>query len=397
MRKPTEVSLTPNPTMAETLYAQRLAAGQAPMPEDGDPAFTPGVRTALAATEQRNQNTVLADMTANVDQSTSGSAPNMDVRDQVNQLIGQVQMANSFARFADVVSLQKLAHIKETKAYRAVAGVRVTMPGGEIADVSTWDGFCKAMGMSHQKVDEDLRNLHAFGEQALENLSRIGAGYRELRQFRRLPDDEKAALIEAAGTGDKEILMDLAERLIARQVKEKEVLERRAEEADAKAANASAELELSQGQIKRLEQAATRTRLTTFTARTEEVREECLALGKGVEVHLNGLRMQFEEIAADHVDAEHRLRMEQVWVAAHLAAARALDLVAEMTAAWGEQDMPARILSQHCLTPEEAARWLHDAPLIESRADAEKLLRAQKRAAEQPRKAGRPKGSKNKE
>ena len=40
-------------------------------------------------------------------------------RDVINQILGQVQMARSFARFADVVSLQKLAHIKETKAYKA--------------------------------------------------------------------------------------------------------------------------------------------------------------------------------------------------------------------------------------------------------------------------------------
>jgi len=67
MKNPTEVSLTPNPTMAETLYAQRLAAGQAPMPEEGDPAYTPGVHKALAAaTEQRDQSALLTQMSASV-------------------------------------------------------------------------------------------------------------------------------------------------------------------------------------------------------------------------------------------------------------------------------------------------------------------------------------------
>lgn len=148
-----------------------------------------------------------------------------EARDQVNQLIGQVQMANSFARFADVVSLQKLDIIKKTKAYRAVSGMSLVMPDGEIADVGTWEGFCTALGMSRAKVDEDLTNLRAFGEQALENLSRIGAGYRELRQFRRLPADEKVALIEAAKEGDKDVLLDLAETLIAKHSREKEAAE----------------------------------------------------------------------------------------------------------------------------------------------------------------------------
>ncbi|MEG1971144.1 MAG: hypothetical protein RR101_13620, partial [Burkholderiaceae bacterium] len=56
---------------------------------------------------------------------------------------------------------------------------------------------------------------------------------RELRQFRRLPADSKTALIEAAKTGDKESLLDLAEELIARQAKEKEALTKRAETAEA--------------------------------------------------------------------------------------------------------------------------------------------------------------------
>lgn len=42
-------------------------------------------------------------------------------------------------------------------------------------------------------------------------MSRMGIGYRELRQYRRLPDDQKQALIEVAKTGDKEGFVELAE------------------------------------------------------------------------------------------------------------------------------------------------------------------------------------------
>lgn len=148
-----------------------------------------------------------------------------DERDLVNQLLGQVQMARSFANFADVVSLSKLNHIKENKIYRALRGKKgVDLDGNEIADVGTWDGFCQALGLSRSKVDEDLTNLMAFGEVALKQLSAVGAGYRELRQFRKLPEDSKTALIEVAKQGDKESLLDLAEELIARQNDEKEQL-----------------------------------------------------------------------------------------------------------------------------------------------------------------------------
>lgn len=146
-------------------------------------------------------------------------------RDLANQLFGQVQMANAFSRFTDVISLSKLKVIKETKAYRALQGQKgVDVDGQEIPDVSTFDGFCRALGMSRAKVDEDLVNLSTFGEDALRSLSAVGVGYREMRQYRRLPDDQKVALIEAAKSGDKDSFIDLAEEIIARHGKEKEAL-----------------------------------------------------------------------------------------------------------------------------------------------------------------------------
>lgn len=154
-----------------------------------------------------------------------------DDRDLVNQLLGQVQMARSFARFADVVSLTKLKHIKETKMYRALAGKKAFDPdGNEIADVGTFDGFCQALGLSRSKVDEDLTNLTAFGEEAMKSLSAIGIGYRELRQYRRLPEDQKTALIEVAQSGDKDAFLELAEDLIAKHAREKEEAQRQIDE-----------------------------------------------------------------------------------------------------------------------------------------------------------------------
>lgn len=163
-----------------------------------------------------------AQLIAEAQNTASLLAEHSEERDLVNQLLGQVQMANSFARFADVVSLTKLKHIKETKMYRALAGKKGVDPqGNEIADVGTFDGFCQALGLSRSKVDEDLANLNAFGEHALNQLSALGVGYREMRQYRRLPEDQKEALIEVAKTGDKEAFVELAEEIITRHAKEK--------------------------------------------------------------------------------------------------------------------------------------------------------------------------------
>jgi hypothetical protein len=155
-------------------------------------------------------------------------------RDLANQILGQVQMARSISRFADVVSLTKLAQIKESKLYRGLQGKKGFDPdGNEIADVGTWDGFCQALGLSRSKVDEDLTNLQAFGEEAMKQLSAVGAGYRELRQYRRLGEDQRAELIEVAKSGDKEAFVDLAEEIISRHVQEKAALTNKVADAQA--------------------------------------------------------------------------------------------------------------------------------------------------------------------
>ncbi|MGP1666223.1 MAG: hypothetical protein ACTS5I_10020 [Rhodanobacter sp.] len=145
-----------------------------------------------------------------------------DERDLVNQLLGQFQMAQAISSFTTVVGLSKLAHIKENKLYRGLAGKKVPDAGGaETTDVGTWAGFCRLIGSSQQAIDEQLLNRRVLGEEALDNLSRIGAGYRELRALRKLPDDERAMI---AAAPDRESLIELLEERGAAHVKEKDQL-----------------------------------------------------------------------------------------------------------------------------------------------------------------------------
>ncbi|EJQ1720644.1 hypothetical protein ACE30Q_001100 [Salmonella enterica] len=222
-----------------------------------------------------------------------------DERDLVNQLLGQVQMARSFAKFADVVSLTKLQHIKENKIYRALAGKKgLDLDGNEIADVGTWDGFCQALGLSRSKVDEDLTNLTAFGEDALKQLSAVGAGYRELRQFRRLPEDQKSALIEIAKEGDKTALLELAEEMIAKHAKEKEDLKTDLEISRQTLAEKKDEISILKDQADELKAKLTR-RATTETPDEEGQALETEATGSksGVLSALVNLKCGFEALA----------------------------------------------------------------------------------------------------
>ncbi|WP_236232533.1 hypothetical protein [Pseudomonas tohonis] len=154
-------------------------------------------------------------------QNTAAIASEMsEERDLVNQLLGQAQMANAFAKFSETVSTSKLAYVKENKLYRALKG-RKSGNGFDFLS-GTWEEFCELLGVTARKVDMDIANLQAFGEEALDSMSRMGIGYREMRQYRRLPDDQKTALLEAAKTGDKESFIELAEELISKHVKEQE-------------------------------------------------------------------------------------------------------------------------------------------------------------------------------
>jgi hypothetical protein len=155
--------------------------------------------------------------------------------------------------------------------------------------------------------------------------------------------------------------------------------------------NYEAELERSANQIKRLSEDKQRT--TDFLLRTEELREECMALQLGAELHLNSLRKLFEE--TDLQATEGTLQAEHVWVVANTLAARALDLL-EYLQARVPEGMPERPMTQHMLTPAEAARWLLDYPLIENRFAAEQSVRESRRADVRPRGPGRPKGASNK-
>lgn len=145
-------------------------------------------------------------------------------RDLLNQLLGQAQMADAFAKFSKTVFISKLAYVKENKIYQGLSGKR-TEDGLQCK--GTWDEFCNLLGWVPQHANEAINNVRTFGEEALESMSRMGIGYREMRQYRKLPDDDKSALLEVAKSGDKDAFIDLAEMLVAKHVKEKEDLQAR--------------------------------------------------------------------------------------------------------------------------------------------------------------------------
>jgi len=128
-------------------------------------------------------------LTSNQNAMATLLSSHSDERDLVNQLLGQVQMADAFAKFSVTVTTSKLAYVKENKLYRALKGQK-SRNGYDFLNGS-WEEFCNLLGISVEKADKDIANLRAFGEEALDSMSRMGIGYREMRQYRRLPEDQK--------------------------------------------------------------------------------------------------------------------------------------------------------------------------------------------------------------
>lgn len=245
-------------------------------------------------------------LTANQNAMSTMMASHSEERDLVNQLLGQVQMSDAFAKFSVTVTTSKLAYVKENKLYRALKGQK-SRNGYDFLN-GTWEEFCVLLGISVEKADTDIANIRAFGEEALDSMSRMGIGYREMRQYRRLPEDAQAALIEVAKAGDKEAFVDLAEEIIAKHSKEKTELTQRLDEVNADyeaqgevMANKAKELDSTKQELKKLQK---RIQTATPDDVIKELRTEVVALHFEVEAKILGeLREGFAKMA-EHA-AEH--------------------------------------------------------------------------------------------
>ena len=143
---------------------------------------------------------------------------------QLSEKLGAIKATSFIKKLVTVTEIKLISEIKETKQYK---GLKVVDEAGKVVTVTTWDHFCKHIGMSCEKVDEDIRNLGAFGEEFLETSQRMGLGYRDLRKLRKLDDADREVIIngESVKTEDRESLIDLIEEMSAKHRKEKNTLE----------------------------------------------------------------------------------------------------------------------------------------------------------------------------
>ena len=151
---------------------------------------------------------------------------------EFSQFIGaHLGRRKQMAVIGKLLTCQQLLELGNLKSSRAYKGLKFAQADGKLLTVSTWPEFCElVIGRSHQQVDEDLRNYKAFGAELLEAMQDSGIGYREMRELRTLPADERTELLAAAEAGDKEAFLDLAEGLSDKHAREQAQATRRAED-----------------------------------------------------------------------------------------------------------------------------------------------------------------------
>lgn len=139
-----------------------------------------------------------------------------DLIAEASRLTGRVEAFEFISKFTTVGTLTNLKKIKETGVYKEIPGIK------------TWEDYCKSIGFSVNKIDEDLSNLNIFGENLLTTGRELGLGYRELRQLKKqvkageLQIKDEAIVIdgETISLEEKDILKDALTDLVAKNKEE---------------------------------------------------------------------------------------------------------------------------------------------------------------------------------
>ncbi len=352
------------PAMAEITDAGRSDAGHVLMDESGT-SSAPGVRQALAV-----------------------AAPNPSEVGRLEVCLREFGFtALTVDEFLQVgIDELNQSLLRSCRAGAAFWAAQEALKNTDSAGRSqTFKEWIAQSGLTEQRVYESISLAKFYARLADDKRGQLlQIGKKPALLLASLPQE---VIDQAAESGND--LIGKADLMTVAELKEEIAALKRREK------NYEAEIERAQSQVKRLLESKKRT--TEFLPRTEEIREECMALQLGAELNLNSLQKLFDEVRAeDPALPEWRLQIEQVWIAAHVVAARALDMVERMKNDVREGDMPERIQGQHILSPAEAERWMLDYPMIENRHAAEKAARQEKRDAAKPKGPGRPKGSTNK-
>jgi len=258
---------------------------------------------------------------------------------EAHEAMGMVRAFGFVNKLLTVGTLKVMREVKEAKKYKGL----VTYIDGELTTVGSWEEFCKACGLTRQKVDEDLQNLSKFGEEFLETSQRLGLGYREMRKLRQLPEEARAEIVEAdySEATDKEDLIEKIEDLTAKHAKEKEALQaqlkRKSDDYEAQAKVLATKNERINHLDLELAKKTKAIETQTPEQRGGVLREEAAAISYKAEAVLRGQVFQAFEALTAHTEAtgiDHKQFMSGVLAEYQL-------ILSELKERFGLDDTPS--------------------------------------------------------
>jgi len=245
--------------------------------------------------------------------------------------------------------------------------------------VDTFKDFIASRGLSEPRVYECIK------------IARFYARLPEAQRSKVLTIGKKQALLLAGlpqevfdrGTEKDQDMLGVAETMTYGQLRE------HLRSAEQRGKRLESEIEHRDAVIAKMKQ---RNPVYQFSPQTHFVREECLVHQAECELALNSLWAMFEETANEDTSTpEWRMRLEQIWVTAHVVTARAMDTLNKIKDYAPVSDLPESVLGEHRLTDAEASDWLFEYQLLERKLFAAKAEREKKRQDNQPKGPGRPK------
>ena len=168
------------------------------------------------AAESIVENNTAMDIIQKQEQQTIQTKEKEELINEAYKMAGKIEAFKFISNFADVGSLTLLKKIKESKVYR------------DMPTIKTWENYCKSIGLSASKVDEDLNNIATFGEKFITDVGNFGLGYRELRQLKKevktgtlqIKDESVVINGEVISLDEKDILKDALTDLVAKNKEE---------------------------------------------------------------------------------------------------------------------------------------------------------------------------------
>lgn len=241
----------------------------------------------------------------------------------------------------------------------------------------------EAMGLSTQRASELMQSAKFIS--AVPKAQRAELLNLPKSKVLALASADPAVIEQMLEDGDVSDLDSLSVRALRLRIRELE------DESAKRSKRLEAELEHRDAVIQKLKK---REIQREFDPLTHMVRDECLAYQGGIELNVQSLGALFDEVIKDSPDApEWRLRLEQIWFAAHAAAARATALLQRVRDEM-PVDMPEQATTPNMLTADETFQWVLEWETMTSQAKVSAAVRAELRAQDGPRGVGRPKGSK---